>query len=60
MLGSVMDSMLRNTAEALRWIELAEKRGVAAAVAERDRPFGDYSQAPRDQKPNPKNIIEVP
>lgn len=59
LLGSVMDSMLRNTPEALNFIKVAEERGVAAAVAERDGPFGDYSQAPRDQKPNPRHIVHA-
>ena len=38
----------------------AEKAGVPAAVAKRDGLFGDYSQAPADQKPNPKNAYPVP
>lgn len=57
LLGSVMDSMMRNTPEALAFIKLAKEKGVPAAVAERDGPFGDYSQAPAESKPNPKNII---
>lgn len=58
LLGSVMDSMLRNTPEAHAWIETAQKQGVAAAVAERDGPFGDYSQAPTaDGKPNRENVV---
>jgi enoyl-CoA hydratase len=27
-------------------------------VTDRDRPFGDYSQAPPERKPNPENVIE--
>ena len=38
---------MRNTPDAQRFIELAEREGVRAAVAQRDGPFGDYSQAPR-------------
>jgi enoyl-CoA hydratase len=60
LLGSVMDSMLRNTAEAREWIAVAEEEGVRAAVARRDGPFGDYSQAPPDGKPDPRNVIEAP
>ncbi|HMN80572.1 MAG TPA: crotonase/enoyl-CoA hydratase family protein [Burkholderiaceae bacterium] len=58
LLGSVMDSMLRNTPEALAWIKTAQEKGVAAAVAERDGPFGDYSQSPTDAgKPNRNNVV---
>ena len=31
--------------------------GVGAAVAERDGPFGDYSQAPPERRPDPDNVI---
>lgn len=59
LLGSVIDSMMRNTPEALRFIELAEREGVAAAVAERDGPFGDYSQAGPDGRPDPRNVVRA-
>jgi enoyl-CoA hydratase len=59
MLGSVMDSMLRNTPEALDFIKLAKEQGVPAAVAQRDAPFGDYSQASPENKPNPKHVIRA-
>jgi hypothetical protein len=32
---------------------------VAAVIADRDRAFRDYSQAPRDQQPNPDHVIRV-
>jgi enoyl-CoA hydratase len=38
-------------------VSLAGKEGVGAAVAERDAPFGDYSQAPPGGKPDPENVI---
>jgi hypothetical protein len=28
-------------------------------VAERDGPFGDYSQAPAEDQPDPANVIRV-
>jgi enoyl-CoA hydratase len=56
-LGSLLDGMLRNTPEALRFVELAEAEGVGAAVAERDEPFGDYS---RGEKPDPRNAYPAP
>ena len=57
-LGAILDGLMRNTPDARRWIELAERDGVGAAIAERDGPFGDYSQAPADQRPDPRNVIE--
>lgn len=56
-LGPILDGLMRNTPDAKRFIELAEKEGVPAAVAERDRVFGDYSQAGADEKPDPGNVI---
>jgi enoyl-CoA hydratase len=57
MLGPILDGLMRNTPEAARFIELAEREGVGAAVAQRDGPFGDYSQAPASEQPNPDNVI---
>jgi enoyl-CoA hydratase len=57
-LGPILDGLMRNTPDAKRWIELAEKEGVGAAIAARDGAFGDYSQAPADQRPDPRNVIE--
>lgn len=59
LLGSLMDGMLRNTPEAKAWIELAEAEGVGAAVAQRDGPFGDYSQGPPELKPDPANVVRA-
>jgi enoyl-CoA hydratase/carnithine racemase len=57
-LGPILDGLMRNTPDAKRFIELAAERGVPAAVAERDGPFGDYSQADPGEKPDPNNVIE--
>jgi enoyl-CoA hydratase len=57
-LGPILDGLMRNTPDAKRFIELAGREGVGAAVRERDREFGDYSQAPADQRPDPNNVIE--
>jgi enoyl-CoA hydratase len=57
-LGPILDGLMRNTPDAERFIELAEREGVHAAAGERDGPFGDYSQAPPDQQPDPNNVIE--
>lgn len=57
-LGPILDGLMRNTPDAKRFIELAESGGVGAAVAERDAPFGDYSQAGPEDKPDPRNVIK--
>jgi enoyl-CoA hydratase len=56
-LGPVLDGLMRNTPDARSFIELAEREGVGSAVAERDRAFADYSQAPAEGKPDPANVI---
>jgi enoyl-CoA hydratase len=56
-LGPILDGLMRNTPDAHRFIELAEREGVGAAVTQRDARFRDYSQAPADEKPNPANVI---
>jgi enoyl-CoA hydratase len=57
-LGPILDGLMRNTSEAREWIRRAEDEGVPAMVAERDGPFGDYSQAPPDRRPDPSHVIE--
>ena len=57
-LGPILDGLMRNTPDAERFIELAEREGVPAAVKRRDGPFGDYSQAPPGEKPDPGNVVE--
>lgn len=57
-LGPILDGLMRNTPDAKSFIELAEQQGVAAAVGERDGPFGDYSRANPEDKPDPNNVIE--
>ncbi len=58
-LGPILDGLMRNTPDARRFIDLAEREGVRAAIAERDGPFGDYSQAPKDEQPDPNNVIHL-
>jgi enoyl-CoA hydratase/carnithine racemase len=57
-LGPILDGLMRNTPDAKRFVQTAEREGVAAAIEGRDGPFGDYSQAPREAKPDPDNVIE--
>ncbi len=56
-LGPILDGLMRNTPDADRFIELAEREGVHSAVTLRDGPFGDYSQAPAEEQPDPANVI---
>ena len=53
LLGPVLDGLMRNTPDARSFIELAEREGVGSAIAARDAPFGDYSQAPPEHRPAP-------
>jgi enoyl-CoA hydratase len=57
-LGGILDGLMRNTPDALSFIETAGSQGVRAAVEQRDGPWGDYSQAPPDRRPDPSHIIE--
>jgi enoyl-CoA hydratase len=50
-LGTILDGIMRNTPEGRAFVRTAEEQGVRAAVAKRDGPFGDYSQAPPEMKP---------
>jgi enoyl-CoA hydratase len=56
-LGPILDGLMRNTPDAKGFIELARSQGVKAAVARRDGPFGDYSQGPKEEQPDPRNVI---
>jgi enoyl-CoA hydratase len=58
LLGPVLDGLMRNTPDARSFIELAEREGVGSAIAARDAPFGDYSQAPPEAQPDPANTID--
>lgn len=58
-LGPILDGLMRNTPDAHRFIEMAERKGVTAMVAARDGTFGDYSQAPRHEQPNPAHVIDA-
>jgi enoyl-CoA hydratase len=56
LIGGLLDGMLRNTPEALEFIDYAQSEGVGASVARRDGPFGDYSQG---TTPDPTHVIDV-
>ncbi len=56
-LGPILDGLMRNTPDALEFIRRAETEGVRAVIEQRDGLFGDYSQAPADQQPDPSHVI---
>jgi enoyl-CoA hydratase len=56
-LGPILDGLMRNTPDALRFVQRAETDGVRAVITERDGPFGDYSQAPPERRPDPDHVI---
>ena len=56
-LGPILDGLMRNTPDALEFIDRAESEGVRAVITDRDGPFGDYSQAPPELRPDPANVI---
>src|SRR6478735_4078659 len=58
MLGGFLDGLMRNTPDALQFIDTAANQGVRAAIERRDGPWGDYSQAPPERRPDPSHIIE--
>ena len=57
-LGGILDGLMRNTPDALQFIDTAANDGVRAAIEKRDGPWGDYSQAPPDKRPDPSHVIE--
>jgi enoyl-CoA hydratase len=50
-LGVILDGYMRHTPEGLDFVKKAKEKGVGEAIAERDGPFGDYSQGPPSMKP---------
>ena len=56
--GPILGGLMRNTPDAKRFIEYAEREGVSRAAAVRDEPFGDYGAAPPEEQPDPNNVIE--
>lgn len=56
-LGPILDGIMRNTPEGRQFVRTAKVQGVKAAVVGRDGPWGDYSQAPIDQRPRKKSDL---
>lgn len=57
-IGPILDGLMRNTPDALEFIEKAEAEGVGAVIRERDGGFRDYSEAPPELQPDPNHVIE--
>ncbi len=56
-LGPILDGLMRNTPDGVAFIEAAQTGGVRSATTRRDAPFGDYSAAGPDGRPDPRNVI---
>ena len=54
-LGPILDGIMRNTPEGRAFVRRARDEGLAAAVAERDGPFGDYSQGQAEDRPRKRS-----
>jgi enoyl-CoA hydratase/carnithine racemase len=57
-LGPMLDGLMRNTPDAHAFIDRASAEGVRAVTRERDEPWGDYSAADPERRPDPENVIE--
>jgi enoyl-CoA hydratase len=56
-LGPILDGLMRNTPAGLDFVERSSADGVRAATERRDAPFGDYSAAGPDGRPDPAHVI---
>jgi enoyl-CoA hydratase len=54
-LGPILDGVMRNTPEGRAFVRQARDHGVKSAVTLRDGPFGDYSQAPKEDQPRKRS-----
>ena len=59
-LGPILDGAMRNTPEGRAFVRLAASEGVNKAVAERDGPFGDYSQGGPEDRPRKRSKLQRP
>ncbi|MDJ0961749.1 MAG: crotonase/enoyl-CoA hydratase family protein [Acidimicrobiia bacterium] len=56
-LGPILDGLMRNTPDALAFVDQAQNEGVRSVIEARDGLFGDYSQAPEGDQPDPSHVI---
>lgn len=52
LLGFIFDGVARHTQEGLDFVARAQEVGWRQAVRDRDRPFGDYGEGPRNRPPS--------
>lgn len=57
LLGPILDATMRNTPEGREFVRVAAREGVGAAVAQRDGPFGDYSQGKPEEQPRKRSAL---
>jgi len=48
MLGTFFDGLTRHTEEAYQWVESFQEKGFRQVIRERDRPWQDYGEKPKD------------
>ena len=48
LLGTLFDGMTRHTEEAYRWVEDFADKGFRQTIRDRDRPWGDYGERPKE------------
>ncbi len=56
-LGPILDGIMRNTPEGRDFVRVSASEGVREAITRRDGPFGDYSQAPREEQPRRRSEL---
>jgi len=49
LLGTLFDGMTRHTEEAYRWMEDCADKGVRQTIRDRDRPWRDYGEKPKQE-----------
>ncbi|HUO71416.1 MAG TPA: crotonase/enoyl-CoA hydratase family protein [Solirubrobacteraceae bacterium] len=57
LLGPILDGLMRNTPDAHAFITRAHEQGVRTATNARDAPFGDYSTATAERRPDPRHEV---
>ena len=56
-LGPILDGLMRNTPDGLAFVDTARAEGVSVATSQRDAPFGDYSAAGPERRPDPAHVV---
>ena len=48
LIGTLFDGITRHTEEAYRWFESFEEKGFREVIRERDAPWQDYGERPKE------------